>query len=111
MKSNEQNNLLSNILEIPAETQTIEFKRLLGDKVVAKTIISIVAMANTDGGAIILGVADPEQTKLKDFDRIHGIEESLEVFDSIGHEIKRIVPRSQTCGRLPLSMCQAVIDV
>ncbi len=38
--------LLTNILDTPAESQTIEFKRLGEEKVVTKTIETIVAMAN-----------------------------------------------------------------
>jgi ATP-dependent DNA helicase RecG len=86
MKSIEQ------ILNIPEETQTIEFKRLNGDKVVKKIIQTIVAMANTDGGVIILGIDDPEKTKLKSKDRVFGIEENKELFDEIFHEINRIIP-------------------
>lgn len=80
------------ILNIPEETQTIEFKRLDGKKVVSKIVQTIVAMANTDGGTIILGVEDPEKTKLKGTERIFGIEEGKELFDEIFHEIKRIIP-------------------
>lgn len=84
--------LIAKILNIPEETQTIEFKRLNGEKVVSKIIQTIVAMANTDGGVIIFGVEDPEKTKLKGVDRIFGIEENKELFDSIFHEIKNIIP-------------------
>ncbi|HOW59344.1 MAG TPA: putative DNA binding domain-containing protein [Candidatus Omnitrophota bacterium] len=83
---------LNSILDIPAETQTVEFKRLGDEKVVGKTVETVVAMANTDGGVIVLGVDDPEKTKLKGLDRIYGIDENLQVFDSLGHEIQKIVP-------------------
>ena len=84
--------IIETILNIPEETQTIEFKRLNGDKVVKKVIQTIVAMANTDGGTIIFGVDDPEKTKLKGIDRIFGIEENKELFDEIFQEIRRIIP-------------------
>ena len=84
--------LLADILAIPSESQTLEFKRLAGDKVVLKTIETIVAMANTDGGVIVLGIDDPEKTKFKGADRIFGIDEKSENFDEIGREIQRIVP-------------------
>jgi len=84
--------LLIKILGIPAESQTTEFRRLSGPKVVAKTIETIVAMTNTDGGVIVLGVNDPKDTKIKGLDRIFGIEESLDNFDAIGREIQRIIP-------------------
>ena len=83
---------IEKILNIPEETQTIEIKRLDGNKVVKKIIQTIIAMANTDGGTIILGIDDPEKTKLKGMDRIFGIEENINLFDSIFHEIRNIVP-------------------
>jgi predicted HTH transcriptional regulator len=88
------NDLPKSILEIPAENQNTEFKRLGGDgKVdVAKIIITIVAMANIDGGVVILGVDDPEKTRLKGLDRIFGIEENPELYDAIGRGIERIIP-------------------
>jgi len=86
------NDYIKQILEIPEENQVIEFKRLDGKKVVSKVVQTIVSMANTDGGTIILGIDDPEKTELKGLNRIYGIEENLEVFDAIGEEIQRIVP-------------------
>jgi predicted HTH transcriptional regulator len=82
--------LIETILNILEETQTIEFKRLSGDKVVKKIIQTIVAMANTDGGTVVFGVDDPEKTELKGTDRIFGIEENKELYDEIFQEIKRI---------------------
>ena len=54
-----QEELKQLILNIPAENQTVEFRRLSGPKIVTKTVETIVAMTNTDGGTIILGVNDP----------------------------------------------------
>lgn len=84
--------LLKIILEIPEETQNIEFKRLYGPKVVNKIIETIVAMTNTDGGWIILGVSDPEEKSIKGLDRIFGIEENLDLYDAIGRELQKIIP-------------------
>jgi ATP-dependent DNA helicase RecG len=84
--------IIEKILNIPEETQNIEFKRLNGNKVVSKIMQTIVAMANTDGGFIVLGVDDPEKTKLKGLSRVYGIEENKELYDEIFQEIKRIVP-------------------
>lgn len=84
--------LIKTILEIPEETQTIEFKRLNEKTVVRKILQTIVAMANTEGGKIIIGVDDPEKTKLKGIDRIFGIEEYIEAFDEIFHGSKKIIP-------------------
>lgn len=84
--------LIDNILTIPEETQTIEFKRLGEVKVVSKVIETIVAMTNTDGGRIILGVDDPEKSLQEGIDRIYGIEESNELYDEIIHHARNIVP-------------------
>lgn len=85
--------LIKTILEIPAENQTLEFKRMGGsDNDVGRIIESIVAMANIDGGVIVLGIEDPEKTKLKGFNRVFGIEENVENFDNLGREIQRIIP-------------------
>jgi len=87
-----QKELIQSILTIPAESQTVEFKRLNGPKIVSKVTETIVAMTNTDGGTIVLGVNDPEDTSIKGYDRIIGIEENADNFDAIGREIQRIIP-------------------
>ncbi len=70
MNNTSHTELIKKILAIPAEDRTTEFKRLGKDLRVSKVIESIVAMANTDGGLIILGIDDPQKTKAKGFDRI-----------------------------------------
>ncbi len=87
-----QDQVLKSILEIPTETQNTEFKRLLGDKVVAKVIQTVVAMTNTEGGIIFFGIDDPEKTKLKGLHRIYGLEENPDLFDEIGREVQKIIP-------------------
>ncbi len=88
-----QEELVKDILAIPEETQSVEFKRLRGAKnEISKIIETIVAMTNTDGGAIVLGVNDPEDIQLRDMDRIFGIEENIENLDAIGREIQRVIP-------------------
>jgi len=84
--------IIETLLGIPEETQTIEFKRLNEAKVVTKTVETIVAMANTDGGQIVIGIDDPEKTKLTGLERIFGIEENKELFDEVQRELQRIVP-------------------
>lgn len=84
--------LLTSILAIPEETQTIEFKRLNGDKVVKKVVETIVAMANTDGGRIIIGIDDPEKSIQSGIDRVYGIEENPELLDEIMQDVKRVMP-------------------
>ncbi|TSC56742.1 MAG: Uncharacterized protein G01um101418_598 [Parcubacteria group bacterium Gr01-1014_18] len=84
---------LLEILSIPSETRTIEFKRMGSrHESIEKVLESIVAMANTDGGILFLGIDDPEKTKLNGFDRIFGIEENLEFYDELGQNVKKISP-------------------
>ena len=83
---------IDTLLQIPEETQTIEFKRLAGDKVVKKIIETIVAFTNTEGGNIIIGIDDPEKTTKKGLDRVYGIEENQELYDEITREAQRIIP-------------------
>lgn len=85
--------VIDDILSIPTETRTIEFKRLGSrNEGVDRTMQSIVAMANTDGGVIIFGVDDPQKSRLKGLDRIFGIEENIELYDEIGQCAKKIAP-------------------
>lgn len=85
---------IQTLLSISSETRTIEFKRLgeSRNEGVDRVLQSIVAMANTEGGMIVLGVDDPEKTRLKGVDRIFGIEENLEYYDEIGRSIRKIYP-------------------
>ncbi len=84
---------IEGILSIPFESRTIEFKRLGSrNETVEKTLQSIVAMANTDGGIIILGVDDPQKSNAKGLDRIFGIEENPELYDELGQNVKKISP-------------------
>ncbi len=85
--------IIDQILSFPSETRIIEFKRLGSrNEGVDRTLESIVAMANTDGGLIILGVDDPTKTKLKGLDRVYGIEENIDLFDEIGRGVRKILP-------------------
>jgi predicted HTH transcriptional regulator len=84
--------LIKTILNIPEESQEIEFKRLGEDAIVKKTVETVVAMANTFGGTVILGIDDPEKTTLKDSERIFGIDENKDLYDAIGRELTKVVP-------------------
>src|SRR3989338_7078938 len=85
--------LIKNILNIPSESRTLEFKRLGSrNESIDRILQSIVAMANTDGGTLILGVEDPQKTTLRGLDRILGIEENLEFYDEIGKTVRKISP-------------------
>ncbi|HMR72586.1 MAG TPA: ATP-binding protein [Candidatus Saccharibacteria bacterium] len=79
-------------LAIPEETTTVEFKRLDGPKIVTKVLETIVAMANTDGGTIVLGIDDPEKTAKTGLSRVYGIEENIELYDEIGRKLVTIQP-------------------
>lgn len=91
---------INDLLNIPTETQTIEFKRLKGDAVVAKIIRTIVAFANTDGGSVIIGIDDPEKTTKSGLDRVYGIEEDADKYDEIFRELQRIIPPLTGVGRV-----------
>lgn len=85
--------LVEIILNIPAESQTVEFKRLSQVKnEVDRIIESIVALTNSDGGTVILGVDDPSKTTSNPYNRIFGIEENPSNFDLLGRELTRIIP-------------------
>jgi len=82
---------IERILEIPEESQTLEFKRLGEEGIVKKILETIVAMANADGGLIVLGISDPEKTKRGER-RVYGIEENKDVCDAISREIPKVIP-------------------
>ena len=84
--------LVAHILSLPGEDRRTEFKRLGGTFDIKRTMESIVALTNTDGGHMVFGVDDPEKTKVKGLDRVFGIEENPDKFDEIGRNIERIVP-------------------
>jgi len=84
--------LIQDLLEIPAESQTIEFKLLKGKNTVKKIIQTIVAFSNANGGKIVLGIDDPKKTNKRGLERIKGIDDNLELFDAVGREIQKIVP-------------------
>jgi ATP-dependent DNA helicase RecG len=71
-------------LQSLGETRRLEFKRVSG-KMVGKALETICAFANTDGGLLVLGLAD-----LKDFqgsDRIFGVEENPEAVDELQRKL------------------------
>jgi ATP-dependent DNA helicase RecG len=66
------------------ETRQLEFKRVSG-KMVGKALETVCALANADGGTLVLGVAD-----LKDFQgqaRLFGIEENPEAVDELQRKL------------------------
>ena len=84
--------LIKYILDIPEESDTLEMKRIDGEWVIRKILNSIVAMTNTDWWKVIIGIDDPEKSKLKWHVRIFGIEENKDNYDALMREIQRIIP-------------------
>lgn len=67
------------------ETRQLEFKRVSG-KMVGKALETVCAFANTDGGTLVLGLAD-----LKEFKgdaRLFGIEENPEAVDELQRKLR-----------------------
>ena len=75
--------LLTLILALP-ESRHLEFKRVSG-KMVNKALETICTFANSDGGNLVLGIADLKE--FKSDARIFGIEENPEAVD----ELQRLV--------------------
>lgn len=67
-----------------SESQALEFKRVSG-KMVGKALDTICAFANTEGGILALGIADPGSAKGKE--RLHGIEENPEALDELQRKV------------------------
>lgn len=90
--------LVEKLLSFP-EGQTFEVKRV-GDN--AKKIKTITALANTDGGFLILGIED--SNKASGRDRVYGIQENresiAELKQLLGH---RIIPQINSPHSEPLS--------
>jgi ATP-dependent DNA helicase RecG len=79
----ESETLLTQILVL-SESRHLEFKRL-SREMVSKSLKTICAFANSEGGTLVLGIAD-----LKEFqgnDRLFGIEENLEALDDLQRQI------------------------
>jgi len=75
--------LLRQLLPL-GETRQLEFKRVSG-KMVSKALETVCAFANTDGGLLVLGLAD-----LKEFqggERVFGIEENPEAVDELQRKL------------------------
>jgi len=87
------NDLIEKLLQVPSESQTLEFKTLSHIKnEVERCVQSIVSMANTEGGLLVIGIEDPEKSKNKGLERIVGIDDDIDNFDAVGREIQRISP-------------------
>ena len=74
---------LAALLQSP-ESKTLEFKRLGAGKV-ARMLETICAFANTEGGLLVVGIADPKDIKPTDKPqrRLWGLQENPEAFDEL----------------------------
>ena len=77
-------NLITKMLALP-ESRTLEFKRVSG-KMVGKALETVCAFANTDGGALALGVEDPK--KSSDTARFYGVQENPEAVDELQRKVR-----------------------
>lgn len=74
---------MANLLRA-SESKTLEFKRVSG-QMVNKALIAISAFANTDGGILVLGVADARQEVGQK--RLYGVEENPESVDGLRRKL------------------------
>ena len=67
-----------------SESQALDFKRLGAGKV-AKMLETVCAFANTEGGLLVVGIADPKESKPGDKpqQRVWGLQENPEAFDEL----------------------------
>ena len=74
---------LAALLQSP-ESKTLDFKRL-GSGKVAKMLETVCAFANTDGGWLVVGVADPKDAPAGSpaQQRLWGVQENPEAFDEL----------------------------
>jgi len=70
---------LTNLLRF-SESRELDFKRVSG-KMVGKALETICAFANTEGGSLVLGVADEKQAIGND--RLYGVQENPEALDEL----------------------------
>lgn len=67
------------------ESRTLEFKRVSG-KMVGKALETLCAFANTEGGILVLGVADENQERGSA--RFYGIQENPEALDDLTRKVR-----------------------
>ena len=67
------------------ESRTLDFKRVSG-KMVGKALETLCAFANTEGGILVLGVADENQAKGNA--RFFGIQENPEALDDLTRKVR-----------------------
>lgn len=67
------------------ESRTLDFKRVSG-KMVGKALETLCAFANTDGGILVLGVADEKYDK--GTARFLGVQENPEALDDLTRKVR-----------------------
>ncbi|MDN5836545.1 MAG: ATP-binding protein, partial [Nitrosospira sp.] len=67
------------------ESRTLDFKRVSG-KMVSKALEAICAFANTEGGILVLGVADEKHES--GAARVYGIQENPEALDELTRKVR-----------------------
>jgi ATP-dependent DNA helicase RecG len=73
------------ILLSSSESRTLDFKRVSG-KMVGKALETLCAFANTEGGILVLGVADERQEKGSA--RFYGTQENPEALDELTRKVR-----------------------
>ena len=76
--------LITKLLTSP-ESRSLEFKRVSG-KMIHKALETICAFANTEGGALVLGVDDP--AKAQGAARLFGLQENPEAVDELQRKLR-----------------------
>ena len=76
--------LIAELLALP-ESRTLEFKRVSG-KMTHKALETLCAFANSEGGALVLGIEDPARTQGSA--RLHGIQENAEALDELQRKVR-----------------------
>lgn len=86
------NQIIEKLLQEPEESHTLEFKTLSHIKnEVSRVVETIVSIANTEGGLVVIGISDPSSEE-RGVERIIGIDQDLDNFDAIGRELQRVTP-------------------
>lgn len=82
--STKESPALLQLLISRTETRHLEFKRVSG-KMVHKALETLCAFANTDGGVLVLGLADVRE--FQGTSRIFGVDENPEAFDELQRKL------------------------
>ncbi len=76
--------LIATLLGSP-ESRSLEFKRVSG-KMIHKALETLCAFANTEGGALALGIEDP--AKAQGAARLFGLQENAEALDELQRKVR-----------------------